>query len=274
MPSACSRPCDQFDVVPGGAHGGGDGRAADPDLQRLLAGDGVRPGGERAVRGSRRIGGTNGRDSAVIPPAAVSSSRSGPSAADHPDLQDAFGVGALVAVRDEVVVDVERAGPGVVPVDPQRGRAVADGRLQQVVGQPGALVGLPDVDGVELAVGRRILVPGRDRRSRCRSPRRPPRPGSGRRPRTRSPCGGGWPSAATSNRRIARPPTGTPRTPRASRPGGRPRTPRRPPAARGGQGRLGPCVHLSGCANDVRPGGQVLTVSARHTCATGRHHPG
>ena len=75
-------------------------------------------------------------------------------AADHPDLQDADGVGALVAVRDEVVVHVERAGPGVVPVDPQRGRAVADGGLQQIVGEPGALVRLPDVDRVQLAFGR------------------------------------------------------------------------------------------------------------------------
>src|SRR5690348_5846661 len=40
-------------------------------------------------------------------------------AADHPDLQDPLGVGALGTVGDEVVMHVEGGRPRIVPVGPQ-----------------------------------------------------------------------------------------------------------------------------------------------------------
>src|SRR6478735_6655663 len=82
-------------------------------------------------------------------------------APNHPDLENSDGIGALVTVRDGVVVHVERTGPGVVPVHSQRSRSIADGGLQQIVGDPGALVRLTNVDGVELPFGGCVAVPGR-----------------------------------------------------------------------------------------------------------------
>src|SRR6478609_7300480 len=135
----------------GGPHGRRDRNATDPDLQRFLAGDGVRTGGERPVLETT----PRGSDGYAAHRPSMPARGRGRSLRRPSD-----GIGALVTVRDEVVVHVERPGPGVVPVHPQRSRSIADGGLQQIVGDPGALVRLTNVDGVELPFGGCVAVPG------------------------------------------------------------------------------------------------------------------
>src|SRR5215217_3576265 len=68
----------------------------------------------------------------------------------HPDLhRPEERLHALGTIWSKAVAEVERASPGIVTDDPEKGIALADGHIEQALTDTGSPVRPPDIDGVQ-----------------------------------------------------------------------------------------------------------------------------